>query len=77
MAAHRRQHGRRTYINLCTWNKRCTKLVWHPSKRFFVIPIENAKALADALCKAVAGWPDKKPDWLVARDKGEGGETRS
>ena len=65
---HRREHGGRTYIRLNTWNRHRTKLVWYPSKRFFVIPIENVKAFADALCKAAAGWPDEKPDWLVERE---------
>ena len=59
---HRREHGGRTYIRLNTWNRHRTKFVWYPSKRFFVIPIENAKALADALCRATAGWSDDKPD---------------
>jgi len=68
---YRREHGGRTYIRLRTWNKHRTKLVWYPSKRFFVIPIENAKTLADALSAAAAGWSDEKPDWLVAREEGE------
>ena len=74
---HRREHGGRAYIRLHTWNRHRTKLVWYPTRRSFVIPIENAKALADALRKAAAGWPDEKPDWLVAREEGEAGETRS
>ena len=72
---YRREHGGRTYIRLRTWNRHRTKLVWYPSKRFFVIPIENAKALADALRRATAGWQDEKPDWLVEREEGD--EERS
>jgi len=68
---HRWQHGGRTYIRLNTWNKHRTKLIWYPSKRFFVIPIENAKALADVLSAAATGQSYEKPDWLVAREEDE------
>ena len=68
---YRRQHGGRSYVRLRTWNQHRTKLVWYPTKRFFVIPIENAEQLADAFRAAVGGESEPKPEWLVAREQGE------
>jgi hypothetical protein len=66
-----RQHGGRQWVRLRTRNKHRKKLVWYPSKRFFVIPIENADALADAIRAAVRCNPSPKPDWLVRRERQE------
>ena len=68
---YRRQHGGRTYVRLRTWNQHRKKLVWYPTKRSFVIPIKNAKSLADALNAAARGDPSPKPDWLIAREEAE------
>ena len=62
---HHRLHGGRKYVRFRTWNKHRTKLVWYPSKRSFVIPIENADGLADALQAATKDWSRDKPDWFV------------
>ena len=64
------QHGGREFIHLRTFNRHRTKLVWYPTKRFFTIPIENAPALAEALCCAAAGIEGDKPDWLIDRELG-------
>ena len=68
---HRRTHGWRDYVRFRTWNKHRDKGVWYPSRRFFIIPVENAEHLADALEEAVAGVVSPKPDWLVAREQAE------
>lgn len=68
---YRRRHGARTYVRFRTWNLHRTKQVWYPSKRFFVVPIERAEALADALYQAVSGECSDKPAWLVAREDEE------
>ena len=66
---HRRQHAGKTYIRFRTWNRHLKKGVWYPSKRGFVIPIENAEALAKALMKGVAGSDEDPPKWLTAREE--------
>ena len=68
---HRRSHGWRDYIRFRTWNRHRTLHKWYPSRRYFVIPHENAIALADALYAAVNGEESAKPDWLVAREEAE------
>jgi hypothetical protein len=65
------EHAGRKYIHLRRFNKHRTKLVWYPTQRFFTIPVENAPALAEALCCAAAGSEGKKPDWLIEREKEE------
>jgi hypothetical protein len=64
-----RQHGGREWVRLRTWNKHRKKLVWYPTKRYFVIPIENADALVNAITAAVRGNSSPKPDWLVRRER--------
>lgn len=64
-----RQHGGRKWVRLRTWNKHRKKLVWYPSKRFFVIPIEDADSLANAIKAAARNNPSPKPDWLVRRER--------
>ena len=43
-----REHGRRTFIKRRTRNRHRIKGMWHPSKRSFVIPVENSEAQAKA-----------------------------
>ena len=64
-----RQHGGRKWVRLRTWNRHRKKLVWYPTKRYFVIPIENADSLANAIRAAVRCNPSPKPDWLVRRER--------
>ena len=68
---YRRQHGGRSYVRLRTWNQHRTKLVWYPTKRSFVIPIDHAEALARALQAAARGETGRKPGWLVRRELAE------
>ena len=42
--------------------------VLRKSRRFFIIPIQNAEKLADALYQAIDGVESPKPDWLPARE---------
>ena len=66
----RREHGGRTYVRVRTWNRHGTKHVWYPTKRFYVIPVERADALAEALRAAARDEPmEKKPRWYAAREK--------
>jgi len=44
--------------------------VWYPTKRFYVIPVKRADALADALEAATRDEPTaKKPRWYAAREE--------
>ncbi len=64
-----RQHGGRRWVRLRTWNRHRKKLVWYPTKRYFVIPIEDADSLANAIRAAVRCNPSPKPDWVVRRER--------
>ena len=51
-------------------NRHRTKHVWYPTKRFYVIPIKRADALAKALKAAARDEPmAKQPGWYAARDE--------
>ena len=63
---YRRTYGAREYIRLRTWNRHRTLGCWYPSPRFFVIPIQNADALANAIWEAAEGIPGPYPEWLAA-----------
>lgn len=66
----RREHGGRTYVRLRTWNRHRTRDFWYPTKRFFVVPVEHADALADAIKAAARGVPiEEKPAWYKARER--------
>lgn len=65
VTVYRRHHGGRTWVRLRTWNRHRTKLVWYPTKRYFVVPIEHAVGLAGALCAAAGGLSQATPDWLT------------
>lgn len=65
-----RQHGGRSYVRLRTWNRHRARGLWYPTKRFFVMPVEHAGALAGAIQAAARGVPvDEKPEWYEARER--------
>ena len=67
VVVHRRRHCGRSYVRLQTWNCHRSKALWYPTDRFYVIPIENASALAHAIEAAARDEPvDEKPRWLAA-----------
>ena len=68
---HRRKHGWQEYVRLRTWNRHTTKRVWYPSRRFFIIPIQNAEALGEAILDAAYGNAKHKPAWLIERETAE------
>ena len=68
----RREHGGRTYIRLRTWNRHRAKRVWYPTDRFFVIPVEDADNLAEAIRAAARGEAKRKmPAWYRARERAD------
>ena len=68
---HRREHGGRTYVRFRTWNRHKTKNVWYPTKRGFIVPVNNAEPLADALKAGADGVEGTKPDWFLAWEREE------
>jgi hypothetical protein len=68
---HRRVHGWREYVRFRTWNRHRQLSMWYPSRRFFIVPLENAMNLAIAVAEAVNGIVSPKPDWLMAREQAE------
>ena len=65
---HRRRHGWRDYVLLRTWNRHRKLGLWYPTTRGFVIPLDRAISLANALEMADASAFLPEPDWLVDRD---------
>ena len=65
---HRRRHGWRDYVLLRTWNRHRKLGLWYPTTRGFVIPLDRAIGLANAMEMADAGAFLPEPEWLVDRD---------
>lgn len=61
---HRREHGHREFIRIRTWNQHRLWGAWYPTKRTFVIPIDEAMALADAIYAGVVGEFSEEPEWV-------------
>jgi len=66
---HRRSHSGRHYVRIRAWLKHKTKSVWYPTKRGFVIPLDQAANLGEAIKAAAAGETTPKPDWLAAYER--------
>lgn len=59
-----RSHGGREYVRFRTWNQQKAFGHWYPTKRFFVVPIDEALALADALRAAANYKFGEEPEWV-------------
>jgi len=65
-----REHGGRRYVRLRTFNKHRVKGCWYPTKRFYMVPLESAEALGNAIIAASKGKPfDHQPDWWADFEK--------
>ncbi len=62
---HRRRHGWREYVLLRTWNRHRKLGLRYPTTRGFVIPLDRAIGLANALEMADAGVFLPEPAWLL------------
>jgi len=61
---YRRQHAGRTWVRLRTFNKHRTKGCWYLSPRYFVVPLDCASGLAQAINAAATGEHfGPEPDW--------------
>ena len=59
---YRRQHGGREYVRFCMWHRHRDLGVWYPDKyRRFVVPLEDAAPLAQAMIQAAEGKADEMP----------------
>ena len=66
---YRRQHGGREYIRWRIWHKHRKLGRWYPDKRRrFIVPLQDAKPLAQAIVAAVEGKQGDMPDWLARRE---------
>ncbi|UCC31706.1 MAG: hypothetical protein JSU86_05380 [Phycisphaerales bacterium] len=60
----RREHSGREYVRFRIWNRHRTKGTWYPSRRSFVVPVQYADAMAEAIRAAARGEPlGDEPDW--------------
>ena len=67
---YRRQHGGREYVRWRYWHRHRTRGCWYPDKyRSFVIPLEQAHGLAEALLQSEAGRSSPMPDWLAGVER--------
>ncbi len=66
------ERGGLEYVRLRTFNRHKTKGCWYPSPRYFVVPMEVAEILADAI--TLASWGEQSsdpPDWWHNFEKRE------
>ena len=63
---YRRQHAGRIWLRLRTFNKHRTKGCWYPSPRFFVVPLDCAAGLAEAIAAGASGKQlGPEPKWYA------------
>ncbi len=75
---YRRQHAGRTWIRLRTFNKHRIKEYWYPSRRYFVVPLDCALNLAEAITAAASGKRlGPEPDWYRNFEKQYAARQRS
>lgn len=59
-----RHHGARTFVRLRTFNRHKKLGCWYPSPRYFVVPQECARNLAEVIEAAASGQRfGPEPDW--------------
>ncbi len=55
------------YVRLRTFNRHRTKYCWYPTKRFYMVPLDCAADLGNAILAAAEGKPfGPQPSWWVA-----------
>ena len=59
-----RDHAGRRWIRLRVFNKHFTKGFWYPSRKYFVVPMEHARDLGEAIIRAADELQTGEiPDW--------------
>ena len=59
-----REHGGRRYVRMRTFNKHRKKGCWYPTKRVYMVPLECAAELGEAIIAASKGEPfGRQPEW--------------
>ena len=65
-----RRHAGREYIRLRTFNRHQVKGCWYPAPRFYMVPIEHAEELGNAIIAAGRGRsPGPMPEWYADFEK--------
>ena len=67
---YRRLHSCRKWVRIRVWNLHREKLLWYPTRRYFVVPFTAVRALSEVMHYAMDGQPGTKPDWLKAHGCG-------
>ena len=74
---YRRKHGWREYVRLRTWNCHQEKGCWYPSRRFFVVPLDSAAGLAEAIAAGASGKQlGPEPEWYADFERQYATRTR-
>ena len=68
---HRREHGGKSYVRFRAWNRHQVKKVWYPTRRGFIVPLDQADELAFALALGASGEPQPKPEWFLEWEREE------
>ena len=65
-----RLHAGREYVRLRTFNRHRIKGCWYPAPRFYMVPIEHAEQLGNAIIAASHGRSrDPAPEWYADFEK--------
>ncbi len=65
-----RLHSGREYIRLRTFNRHQVKGCWYPAPRFYMVPIEHAEQLGNAIIAAGRGQSRRPaPEWYADFEK--------
>ena len=63
---YRRHHKGRVFVRMRTFNRHRTLDYWYPSPRYFVVPVECAGPLSEAIRAASKGRPyGEIPEWYA------------
>lgn len=61
----RREHGGRKWVRLWTWNRHRKLNKWYPTRRIYLVPVEHAGLLAEAIRNAGEQRDSYEPAWLA------------
>ena len=65
---YRRKHLSRRYVRMRVWSLHKEKLVWYPTRRYFVVPLIAVELLGQLIYHGADMQPVTKPDWLKAHE---------
>ncbi len=69
---YRRQHAGREYVRFRVWHRHKKLGKFYPDKRRkFVVSLEHALDLGQAIIQAASGKSHEKPSWLIQYERNE------